>query len=65
MSTQIPMALDRTAARGHRAARRRSGQWAAWAFLAPVVAYLLVFYAYPLFRNVELSLRSYTVRSFV
>ncbi|MDP4511355.1 carbohydrate ABC transporter permease [Nonomuraea turcica] len=51
--------------RGHRAARTRSGQWAAWAFLAPVVAYLLVFYAYPLYRNVELSLRNYTVRSFV
>src|SRR5215510_4698351 len=50
---------------GHRAARSRSGQWAAWAFLAPVVAYLLLFYAYPLFRNVELSLRDYTVRSFV
>ncbi|MEV7969734.1 sugar ABC transporter permease [Sphaerisporangium sp. NPDC088356] len=43
----------------------RSGQWAAWAFLAPIVVYLAVFYAYPLFRNVELSLRDYTVRSFV
>ncbi|MEV7971143.1 sugar ABC transporter permease [Sphaerisporangium sp. NPDC088356] len=51
---------------GRRAASRpRSGQWAAWAFLAPVVVYLLVFYAYPLYRNVELSLRHYTVRSFV
>lgn len=43
----------------------RPGQWAAWAFLAPVSLYLLVFYAYPLYRNVELSLRNYTVRSFV
>ncbi|XVQ82074.1 carbohydrate ABC transporter permease [Microbispora siamensis] len=51
--------------RERRAARTRSGQWAAWAFLAPVVVYLLVFYAYPLYRNVELSLRHYTVRSFV
>ncbi|MFD1538954.1 carbohydrate ABC transporter permease [Nonomuraea guangzhouensis] len=51
--------------RSHRGARARSGQWAAWAFLAPVVLYLLVFYAYPLYRNVELSLRNYTVRSFV
>lgn len=52
---------------GRPAARRRvrSGQWAAWAFLAPVVAYLLVFYAFPLYRNVELSLKDYTVRSFV
>jgi multiple sugar transport system permease protein len=45
--------------------RRRSGQWAAWAFLAPVVIYLVVFYAYPLYRNIELSVRDYTVRSFV
>jgi multiple sugar transport system permease protein len=30
-----------------------------------VVAYLLVFYAYPLYRNLDLSLRDYTVRSFV
>ncbi|GAA4481040.1 sugar ABC transporter permease [Microbacterium panaciterrae] len=48
-----------------RPARRRSGQWAAWAFLAPVVIYLVVFYAFPLYRNIELSVRDYTVRSFV
>jgi multiple sugar transport system permease protein len=46
-------------------APRRSGQWAAWAFLAPVVLYLVAFYAYPLYRNLDLSLRHYTVRSFV
>jgi multiple sugar transport system permease protein len=45
-----------------RTARR---QWAAWAFLAPVVIYLVAFYAYPLYRNLDLSLRHYTVRSFV
>jgi multiple sugar transport system permease protein len=65
------------APRGHRrdatsAARRggrghggRTRQLAAWAFLAPVAAYLAVFYAYPLYRNADLSLRHYTVRSFV
>ncbi|MDH2430789.1 sugar ABC transporter permease [Sphaerisporangium sp. TRM90804] len=54
------------AAGGRRAVRRpRSAQWAAWAFLAPVTGYLLLFYAYPLYRNLELSLRDYTVRSFV
>ncbi|MBP2708391.1 sugar ABC transporter permease [Microbispora sp. RL4-1S] len=47
------------------ARRRWTGQLAAWAFLAPVVVYLLAFYAYPLYRNVDLSLRNYTVRSFV
>ncbi|MEV6296540.1 sugar ABC transporter permease [Streptomyces sp. NPDC051896] len=47
--------------------RRRpaSTQWAAWAFLAPVTLYLVLFYAYPLYRNLDLSLRDYTVRSFV
>ena len=42
-----------------------AGQWAAWAFLAPVVVYLVAFYAYPLYRNLDLSLRDYTVASFV
>ncbi len=48
-------------------ARRRptSPQWAAWGFLAPVTLYLALFYAYPLYRNLDLSLRNYTVRSFV
>ena len=45
--------------------RRRSSQWAAWGFLAPVVVYLVLFYAYPLYRNVDLSVRNYTVRSFI
>ena len=45
--------------------RPRSQQWAAWGFLTPVVIYLGVFYAYPLYRNLDLSLRNYTVRSFV
>ncbi|MEV4140991.1 sugar ABC transporter permease [Dactylosporangium sp. NPDC049742] len=47
------------------ARRTRAGQWAAWAFVAPVAVYLIAFYAYPLYRNLDLSLRHYTVRSFV
>jgi multiple sugar transport system permease protein len=47
-----------------RRARRRE-QLIAWAFLLPVVAYLVVFYAYPLFRNLDLSFRDYTLRSFI
>ncbi|WP_369240270.1 carbohydrate ABC transporter permease [Streptomyces sp. R21] len=65
-------ALDRTGAATAapppaRTARRRptSQQWAAWAFLTPVTLYLALFYAYPLYRNLDLSLRNYTVRSFV
>jgi multiple sugar transport system permease protein len=48
-----------------RRASRRGGQWAAWGFLLPVAVYLAVFYAYPLYRNLDLSLRDYTVRTFV
>ena len=53
-----------------RAVRRRgrrvdTGRWAAWGVLAPVTVYLVLFYAYPLYKNVDLSLRDYTVMSFV
>jgi multiple sugar transport system permease protein len=64
VTTRAPApARPRAEARAGRG--RRSGQWAAWAFLAPVVLYLLAFYAYPLYRNLDLSLHRYTVRSFV
>jgi multiple sugar transport system permease protein len=72
--TRLSAAEDRvapeTAAPGapRSAARRRgptSAQWAGVAFLAPLLAYLAVFYAYPLYRNVELSLHDYTVLAFV
>ncbi|MFI7149094.1 carbohydrate ABC transporter permease [Nonomuraea sp. NPDC050022] len=46
-------------------ARRRSRQWTAFAFLAPLVVYLAVFYAYPLYRNIDLSVHDYTPRAFV
>ncbi|MEH0425456.1 sugar ABC transporter permease [Streptomyces stelliscabiei] len=48
-----------------RCRRPVSPQWTAWAFLTPVTLYLALFYAYPLYRNLDLSLRDYTVRSFV
>jgi multiple sugar transport system permease protein len=52
-------------ARARRAHAQRRAQLTAWAFLAPVAVYLLLFYAYPLYKNIELSLRHYTVTSFV
>ncbi len=59
-------AADRAAPRAAAApARRWRRQAAAWGFCTPVVIYLLLFYAYPLYRNLDLSLRNYTVRSFV
>ncbi|GAQ53083.1 carbohydrate ABC transporter permease [Streptomyces acidiscabies] len=60
------MARDQVSVRKVTQSRRpRSSQWAAWAFLTPVTLYLVLFYAYPLYRNLDLSLRHYTVRSFV
>ncbi|MFJ1997987.1 carbohydrate ABC transporter permease [Streptomyces asiaticus] len=54
-------APDRTTPR----LRAHSRHWTAWGFLTPVTLYLILFYAYPLCRNLDLSLRDYTVRSFV
>ncbi|MCL2464100.1 MAG: sugar ABC transporter permease [Micrococcales bacterium] len=45
--------------------RLRSTQWAALGFCAPLLVYLVVFYAYPLARNIDLSVHDYTVRAFV
>ncbi|MUL41807.1 sugar ABC transporter permease [Streptomonospora sp. PA3] len=56
------------AAPGGRARRRFPGrpqQWSAIGFSAPLLVYLAAFYAYPLWRNIELSLHDYTVRAFV
>ena len=51
--------------RAQRARSRRRAQLAAWGFIAPVLVYLCLFYAYPLYRNIDLSLRSYTLASFI
>jgi multiple sugar transport system permease protein len=49
--------------------RRRRGpagsQWAAAGFAAPLLVYLILFYAYPLWRNIDLSVHDYTIRAFV
>ena len=52
---------------GRRTKKRQHlrAQLTAWAFIAPVVIYLVVFYAYPLYRNLDLSFRDYTLRSFI
>ncbi len=44
---------------------RLHSQLVAWAFLAPVSIYLILFYAAPLLQNLDLSFRDYTLRSFV
>ena len=47
--------------------RRRpaAAQWAAVGFVAPLLVYLILFYAYPLWRNIDLSVHDYTIRAFV
>ncbi|NUR02756.1 MAG: sugar ABC transporter permease [Streptomyces sp.] len=56
---------DRTDASSFRRRQRRRSRLTALAFLAPLALYLAAFYVYPLYRNLDLSLRDYTVRSFV
>jgi len=63
--TDVLTRSEAAAAAPERAPRKNKGQWAAWGFLAPVVIYLVAFYAWPLYRNLDLSLHKYTVRSFV
>ncbi|WP_328615868.1 sugar ABC transporter permease [Amycolatopsis sp. NBC_00355] len=43
---------------------RRDGRFTAWAFLLPAVAYVVVFFGYPLAANVVTSTQDYTVKSF-
>jgi len=56
----------RTATPSVRRRRRvRPTTWAALAFAAPLIAYLVVFYAYPLYENVSMSLHRFTRATFV
>lgn len=55
----------RAAARRVPTGVRHGRRWAALAFISPLIAYLAVFYAYPLYRNLDLSLHDYTPRAFV
>jgi multiple sugar transport system permease protein len=48
-----------------RARPRSRSRLVAWAFLTPLLAYLIAFYAYPLYKNIDLSVHDYTVRTFV
>lgn len=45
--------------------RWRSTTWAGIAFVTPLLAYLLVFYPYPLYENISMSLHRFTRATFV
>jgi multiple sugar transport system permease protein len=50
-------------ARGRRArTRERTAQWL---FLVPAIAYVLVFFGYPIVKNLVMGFQDYTVRTFV
>ena len=51
--------------RRRRPSRILGSKWGAAGFAAPLLAYLAIFYAYPLIRSVDLSLHDYTIRAFV
>lgn len=63
------VAARRSAPAGEQAGRRRRGlrptQWAGIGFVAPLVVYLVVLYAYPLYENVSMSLHRFTRATFV
>ncbi|HEY9394244.1 MAG TPA: sugar ABC transporter permease, partial [Nocardioides sp.] len=45
--------------------RHHRSRWAGVAFVAPLVTYLVVFYAYPLVENVSMSLHRFTRATYV
>ncbi|WP_084631257.1 carbohydrate ABC transporter permease [Demequina aestuarii] len=54
--------------RSHVDRRRRrihGSPWVAVAFAAPLIVYLIAFYAYPLIRSIDLSVHDYNIRAFV
>ena len=47
-----------------RRASRRREELAKWAFLAPALVFLLLFFGYPVVKNVTMSLQEYTTKTF-
>lgn len=64
-SPSAPSSDSAPGARSKAGRRGRAGRWAAFAFVSPLIAYLVIFYAFPLYRNLDLSLHDYTLRAFV
>ncbi|WP_246117387.1 carbohydrate ABC transporter permease [Cellulomonas composti] len=71
MTIETPAPATRVAANpaqppGRRRLRRlRPTTWAGLAFAAPLLVYLVIFYAYPLVENVSMSLHRFTRATFV
>ncbi|MDT0303470.1 carbohydrate ABC transporter permease [Streptomonospora wellingtoniae] len=59
-----PGARERSPGAHGRASARRRRIASQWLFVAPAVLYMLVFFSYPLVRNVVMSFQSYTPRTY-
>ncbi|MDR7385707.1 carbohydrate ABC transporter permease [Promicromonospora iranensis] len=60
-----PSGVDRQPPRPRRRRGPAVSQWTAVGFAAPLLVYLILFYVYPLWRNIDLSVHDYTIRAFV
>ena len=60
----MTLAAARPAAAARPVRRPRRGNWAALGFLLPALAYVGLFFGYPLVANVVMSTQDYTVKSF-
>ncbi|MCI1788219.1 MAG: sugar ABC transporter permease [Actinomyces sp.] len=57
--------VDRATPKPGRSSTTSSDRWFGLAFVTPLVLYLVLFYLYPLIRNVDLSIHDYNVRAFM
>jgi len=64
-AAKLPRVNRRTAPVGRRVLQVRPGTWAGLGFALPLVAYLGLFYAYPLYENVSMSLHRFTRATYV
>ncbi|MFJ5223422.1 carbohydrate ABC transporter permease [Streptomyces sp. NPDC088400] len=62
-ATSVPASPSAGTATAKRAPGRR-GSLLRWGFVAPAVLYMLVFFGYPLVRNVTMSFQHYTPRTY-
>jgi len=60
-----PVPSPGSSSRWHGLSAGTQRRLAAWLFLLPLLCYLVAFYAYPMYKNIDLSTHNYTVRSFV
>ncbi|MGZ5408184.1 MAG: carbohydrate ABC transporter permease [Aeromicrobium sp.] len=65
MEAQMGRVIGAVAPETRRSTTSRRPSWAAIGFVAPIVIYLAIFYAYPLAQNVSLSLHRYDRGTFV